>query len=112
MIKRITVAGCCLALPAMLLVSWQTGKGKKASQSTGAKLYVKYACKSCHGEKGVGVGDLRKAGQKYTDAQLETYISNPKQFGNTKMPAFGGVIAEEDFKPLITYVKWLGAQKK
>jgi mono/diheme cytochrome c family protein len=108
MIKRITAAGCYLVLPAMLFISWQTGKGKKASRSAGAKLYVKYACKSCHGDKGVGVGDLRKAGQKYTDEQLVTYISNPKQFGNTKMPAFAGVIAEADFKPLIEYVKLLG----
>ena len=112
MMKRIIIAGCCFVLPATLFISWQTDKGKKSDKEQGAKLYVKYSCKSCHGEKGVGVGDLRQARQKYTDEQMISYICNPKQFGNMKMPAFGGVIAEGDFKPLIAYVKLLGENPK
>ena len=107
--NRIIITGCCFVLPAALFISWQTGKGKKNDKEQGAKLYVKYSCKSCHGDKGVGVGDLRQARQKYTDEQMQSYICNPKQFGNMKMPAFAGIIAEQDFKPLIEYVKLLGA---
>jgi mono/diheme cytochrome c family protein len=111
MIKRVIITGSCFLSGVVMLVSWQTGKGKKAEQQTGARLYAKYSCKSCHGDKGVGTGDLRQARQKYTDDQLIAYISNPKQFGNMKMPAFSGVIAEVDFKPLIAYVKLLGEKK-
>lgn len=112
MINRAVITACCIIVAAALFVSWQTDKGKKAEQKTGARLYAKYSCKSCHGEKGVGTGDLRQALQKYTDDQLIAYISNPKQFGNVKMPAFSGVIAEADFKPLIAYVKLLGEKKQ
>lgn len=105
------VTGCCFMMASMIFISWQTDKGKKAEQLWGAKLYAKYSCKSCHGDKGIGTGDLRKAAEKYSYEQLVAYISNPKQFGNVKMPAFSGVIADGDFKPLITYVKWLGSKK-
>jgi len=110
MMKRIIITGYCFVLPATLFISWQADKGKKVDKEQGAKLYAKYSCKSCHGDKGVGVGDLRKAGEKYTDEQMVLYISNPKQFGNMKMPAFAGIIPENDFKPLIGYVKLLGAK--
>ena len=43
-----------------------------ASASDGQKIYYKYGCNSCHGETGVGVGDLRVADKKYaTDDALD-----------------------------------------
>jgi mono/diheme cytochrome c family protein len=74
----------------------------------GTKLYVKYACQSCHGETGIGAADLRQASRKYTDEQLKAYISNPKSFGNEKMPVYSKVIKKEDYTALIAYVKQLG----
>jgi cytochrome c2 len=81
-----------------------------ADASEGKKLYYKYGCPSCHGDHGVGIGDLRKAAEHYpTDAQLVAWIKNPSSFKpGTKMPTWDGVIAEADYPALIVYVKELG----
>jgi mono/diheme cytochrome c family protein len=77
--------------------------------SDGKALYLKYACFSCHGDKGVGVGDLRKANVDYPeDAQLRAWIQDaPAIRPGTVMPKFAGVIAEVDYAPLIRYVREL-----
>ncbi len=82
-----------------------------ADASEGKKLYYHYGCPSCHGEHGVGIGDLRKAVQHYpTDVQLVAWIRNPSSFKpGTKMPTWDGVIAENDYPALVAYVKELGA---
>jgi mono/diheme cytochrome c family protein len=81
-----------------------------ADASDGKKLYYKYGCPSCHGDHGVGIGDLRKAAEHYpTDAQLVAWIKNPSSFKPaTKMPTWDGVIHETDYPALIAYVKELG----
>ncbi len=81
-----------------------------ADASEGKKLYYKYGCPACHGDHGVGIGDLRKAAVHYpTDAQLVAWIRNPSSFKpGTKMPTWDGVIAEGDYPALIAYVKELG----
>jgi cytochrome c2 len=83
-----------------------------ADASEGKKLYYRYGCTSCHGEKGVGIADLRQAAQHYpTDAQLEAWVKNPSAFKpGTRMPTWDGVIPESDFPALIAYVKELGAR--
>ena len=82
-----------------------------ADASDGKKLYYKYGCPACHGDHGVGIGDLRRAVEHYpTDAQLVAWIKNPSSFKpGTKMPTWDGVIAETDYPALIAYVKELGA---
>jgi cytochrome c2 len=82
-----------------------------ADASDGKKLYYRYGCPSCHGDHGVGIGDLRKAVEHYpTDAQLTAWIKNPSSFKpGTKMPTWDGVIAESEYPALIAYVKELGA---
>lgn len=81
-----------------------------AGASDGKRLYYRYGCPSCHGDHGVGVGDLRKASAHYpTDDQLIAWIKNPSSFKpGTKMPTWDGVIAEADYPALIAYVKELG----
>ncbi len=81
-----------------------------ADASEGKKLYYRYGCTSCHGEKGVGIADLRQATQHYpTDAGLEAWIKNPSAFKpGTRMPTWDGVIPESEFPALIEYVKELG----
>ncbi|MGH9364824.1 MAG: c-type cytochrome [Thermoanaerobaculia bacterium] len=81
-----------------------------ADASEGKKLYYKYGCPSCHGDNGVGIGDLRKAAAHYpTDAQLVAWIKNPSTFKpGTKMPTWDGVIPDGDYPALIAYVKELG----
>ena len=78
--------------------------------SQGKQLYYHYGCDSCHGDNGTGMGDLRRAAQDYpTDPQLEAFIRHAPAFKpGTKMPAWNGIIAGNDYAPLIAYVRELG----
>jgi mono/diheme cytochrome c family protein len=84
------------------------GDDKGGKPTPGELVFKKYHCNACHGDKGVGVGDLRKAWQKYNDEQLRAYISNPPAFNNPKMPVFGPIIADQDWPLLLQYVRKLG----
>lgn len=81
-----------------------------ADASEGKKLYYRYGCPACHGDNGVGIGDLRRAAEHYpTDTQLVAWIKNPSSFKpGTKMPTWDGVIADGEYPALIAYVKELG----
>jgi mono/diheme cytochrome c family protein len=81
-----------------------------ANASDGPKIYYKYGCNSCHGENGVGIGDLRGAHKKYaTDDALKAWIRNAPSFKpDTKMPTWDGVIADNEYAPLLQYVRKLG----
>lgn len=85
-------------------------KALKAERELGAKLYEKYSCKSCHGDKGKAQGDLTASYTKYNEEQLKNYIKSPNKFGNYKMPVFSDIIPEDDYKPLLAYIKWLGRE--
>lgn len=83
-----------------------------ADPSEGGKIYYKYACYACHGQNGIGMCDLTKAGMKYhSDEQLIAWIKNPSKINpGTKMPTWEGTIKEEEFAPLAQYVRQLGAK--
>jgi mono/diheme cytochrome c family protein len=80
-----------------------------ADAQLGKKIYYKYSCNSCHGDKGLGIYDLRHALLKYpTDADLEAYIRDPSaRVPGIKMPTWEGVIQDDEYAPLIQYVKEL-----
>ena len=80
-----------------------------ASEGQGKQVYYKYACNSCHGDKGLGLHDLRHAWKKYpTDEALIEYIKDPSaKVPGIKMPTWQGVIEEDEYAPLATYVKTL-----
>ena len=76
----------------------------------GASLYAKYSCASCHGDTGVGYGDLRGADRKYlTDAALATWIARPADHQpGAKMPTYDGIIAPAEYRSVVAYVRALG----
>jgi len=82
-----------------------------AEGEPGKKLYVAYGCVSCHGATGAGPAgaDLRTANDRYpTDAELRAWIDDaPSKKPGTRMPAWKGVIAEDDYTPLMAYVRVL-----
>lgn len=80
-----------------------------ATATEGEKLYVKYACASCHGNQGVGVCDLRQASKRYdTDEKLTAYIKDASKFvPGTKMPTWEGLIPEAELPALVAYVHQL-----
>ena len=82
-----------------------------ADGDDGKKVYYKYGCVSCHGSTGVGLADLRQAVLHYpSEDQLKAWIRNaPSLKPGTKMPAWEGIIAENEYGPLMTYVRQLGA---
>ncbi len=81
-----------------------------AGTNQGKALYYRYGCNSCHGDNGVGTGDLRRATQDFpTDAQLEAFIRHAPSFKRgSKMPAWDGIISESDYPSLMAYIRELG----
>lgn len=85
------------------------GYAVAAGAPEGKKIYYKYACYSCHAETGLGTADLRTNKRNYpTDDGLRAWIQNaPKLKPETKMPMWEGVIAENEYAPLIQYLRTL-----
>jgi mono/diheme cytochrome c family protein len=85
-----------------------------ADASPGKELYQRYGCNTCHGDSGKGaVGDLRRANETYpADTDLRRWIDEaPSIKPNTRMPGWKGVIKDDDYAPLIAYVRVLSAAK-
>lgn len=86
-----------------------------AASEPGKRVYQKYGCGSCHGESGVGlVGDLRGANEHFpSDEALRAWIEDaPRQKPGTKMPPWKGIVREEDYAPLMSYVRSLARPGK
>lgn len=86
-----------------------------AGHATGKALYERYGCASCHGANGVGtVGDLRGANERYpSDEALRAWIEDaPKMKPGTRMPPWKGIIRDEDYAPLMSYVRTLARPGK
>jgi mono/diheme cytochrome c family protein len=83
-----------------------------AALTDGKAVFHKYGCVACHGESGVGAGDVTLAKADFpADSSLRSWIKNPSFFKPlTKMPSFQGIIKEDEFAPLIAYVRELGAR--
>jgi len=81
----------------------------------GKKLYSnKYGCNGCHGDSGLGQYDLRKGPAKYpTDDELIAWIRYPERLRpGIAMPTWDGVIQEEEYAPLVAYVRSLAPAAK
>jgi mono/diheme cytochrome c family protein len=76
----------------------------------GKNIYEKYGCASCHGDDGVGIADLRRSRERFpSDSELEHWIRHAPQIRpEAKMPAFDGIIGDDEYAPLIQYVRQLG----
>ncbi len=75
----------------------------------GEQIYRRYQCNACHGDTGVGICDLRQAHERYpTDASLVAFLREPSAFvTGTKMPSYQDVIADDEWAPLVAYVRAL-----
>ena len=76
----------------------------------GKVLYERYGCVSCHGDDGVGIADLRQAGEHFpVHEALKAWIQDaPAIRPGTRMPGWRKVIREQDYEPLIDHVLQLG----
>ena len=77
----------------------------------GRQAYAKYGCGSCHGETGLGIADLRPANRDYpTDPELLHWILDaPSLKPGTRMPAWRGIVSEQDYPALLLHVRRLSA---
>jgi cytochrome c2 len=81
--------------------------------SVGQRVYEKYGCGGCHGKAGDGPIDLRRATKKFTtDERLTAFLKHPADIdpGN-QMPAFEGIVAAEDYTPLVAHIRSLQIDK-
>jgi mono/diheme cytochrome c family protein len=80
-----------------------------AGADAGRAAYYRYGCNTCHGDTGNGLYDLRKAATEFPkDDDLVAYIKHPERYKpGVKMPTWDGVIADEDYAPLVAYVRHL-----
>ncbi len=84
----------------------------KKALKQGAEVYEKYGCSACHAKDGVGIGKLTEAYVKYSDEELRSYIQNPREYNNDKMPVYREIIPESDYDLLMPYIRWLGQISK
>jgi len=84
-----------------------------AAASRGEAIYLKYQCTQCHGISGVGKHDLTGAADHLgSPAAIEAWIRNPAGITpGVAMPAWQGVIADDEYAPLVEYVRRLGEQR-
>lgn len=77
----------------------------------GLRAYTKYGCGSCHGETGLAIADLRAANRDYpNDPELLRWILDaPTLKPGTRMPAWRGIVAEQDYPALLLHVRQLSA---
>ena len=75
----------------------------------GKQVYYAYGCNGCHGDTGHGQYDLRKGPAKYpTDDELVAWIKHPERLRpGIVMPTWDGVIHEDEYPPLVAYVRSL-----
>lgn len=75
----------------------------------GQQIDHSYGCNGCHGEKGLGTWDLRKGPAHYpTDEALIAYIKHPEVAKpGIAMPTWDGVIQDDEYGPLVAYVRSL-----
>jgi mono/diheme cytochrome c family protein len=79
------------------------------SGARGKQAYYEYGCNGCHGDGGKGQYDLRQGPPRYpTDDELIAWIKHPERLRpGIAMPTWDGVIKEEDYAPLVAYVRSL-----
>lgn len=97
----------CFSLTACVLIatSFTSSNSHAADFFNGESIYRKY-CQSCHGVRGHGgIGGApnfaRGKGLMKPDFDLYKSIES----GKNAMPAFRGVLKEEEFYDVITYIR-------
>jgi mono/diheme cytochrome c family protein len=78
---------------------WVTARRLRGPAARGAALFGREGCLSCHrylgsGKRRLGARDLSTIGKVRRMAFLERYVARPYRFGNTLMPSYADVGAE------------------
>jgi quinol---cytochrome c reductase cytochrome c subunit, bacillus type len=76
----------------------------------GAQLFAESGCTNCHtylgsGVSNLGAPDLSGVGNEMDAAQLQAYVSNPREFGNQVMPVYGETLSEEQLGQIAAFLE-------
>lgn len=107
------------------IIVLESVSARAQEQSDGKRLYQTY-CSACHGSSGKGDGPAaktlpvkpadhtRSAMSKHTDQYLADIISKGgASVGKTpQMPAWGGVLKENQIQEIVGYIRVLSGAKK
>jgi mono/diheme cytochrome c family protein len=95
----------------------RAGRAASAGDPTRGKAHFKEYCTVCHGTSGLGDGPMAKVTspptpkltsseiRNKTDQDLLAVIANGK---NTAMPAWRGLLTDQDLLDVVVYVRALG----
>jgi cytochrome c6 len=128
LVKRLDVILrlCTLVLTVVGLSLAGSGWSQAQSTAEGQKLYATY-CSSCHGDKGRGDGAAGKAlpvkPADHTDGKLmssfsDEFLQNIIAKGGAAvgksafMPAWGGVLKENQLQDLVIYLRSIASPQK
>jgi mono/diheme cytochrome c family protein len=109
--RRAVAAGFCQIAAALALVACeprdQTPTGR------GARVFAR-TCAGCHGADGKGVMrlGLTKPPRDLTNPEFHAQVSDEQlrrviRVGKNQMPAFGGLIGDEDLSNVIAFIRTL-----
>jgi mono/diheme cytochrome c family protein len=78
---------------------WVKTKRLRGSAATGARVFAQEGCLSCHrylgsGARRLGAPDLSAVGRRRRAAFLERYVARSYRFGNTLMPTYADLGAD------------------
>lgn len=108
---------------AVLIVAWSRASAQE--EASGRRIYTTY-CTGCHGMSGKGDGPAakslavrpadhtRSAMNKYNDQYLyEIIAKGGASVGKSaQMPAWGGVVKENQIREVVAYIRTLAPEKR
>lgn len=80
--------------------------------SHGKHLFEQVLCVTCHGKDGTTPFNLTLRLDSLSDTHLISFIKNPAEFGNRRMPAFESVLSDTDMEALIVYLRFLSQRTR
>ena len=107
MISKTKTALFNSALIAILLLAFMPGKSSAGDIANGGKLYAKH-CVTCHGTDGVNVmPDAPNFAISERLLRPDVFILASIKEGNNAMPAFQGMLSDQEIMDIISYLRTL-----
>jgi len=95
----------CLITSVLFAFTVASRNSNAANFFSGELIYQKY-CQSCHGVKGKGgIGGAPNFARGQGLMKPDAYLYDTIDMGKNAMPAFRGVLKEEEFYDVITYIR-------
>lgn len=111
MMRRSVAAGICQVALALACIACEPRDQTPVGR--GARVFAR-TCSGCHGADGKGVMriGLTKPPRDLTNAEFHTQVTDEQlrrviRVGKNQMPAFGGLMGDEDLNNVIAFIRTL-----